>query len=149
MALILIGTDKKCTCNCNMLCATGKSYDSFVKCTKDELEAYGHSTIELNSQKDDVVVQKLLIIDEKDKKLKLTLVCKNKKESWEFVRLYKNLWLVWFICSITLVLSFMMYEYFKEPHNTQIPALLYYIAAINFTGCILVNSYQKHYKLYH
>jgi hypothetical protein len=75
MALIIIGTDKRCTCSCASKCV-GKEYNSGMgaRCTKEELENAGHHTVELNSEKDDKIIQDFLCIDGDEKKIRLDLV---------------------------------------------------------------------------
>lgn len=75
MALVIIGTDKGCTCNCTMKCIA-KEYNSGMgmRCTKEEIEEAGHKTVELNSNKDDAIIRDFLCIDGDEKKIRLDLV---------------------------------------------------------------------------
>ena len=79
MALVIIGTDKRCTCNCAMKCIA-KEYNSGTapRCTKEEIENAGHKTIEVNSTKDDKIIRDILCIDGDEKKISLDLVRNNK-----------------------------------------------------------------------
>ena len=78
MALIIIGTDKMCTCNCAMKCITQHKSGMMPRCTKDEIENAGHKTIEVNSAKDDKIIRDILCIDGDEKKIRLDLVRNDK-----------------------------------------------------------------------
>lgn len=78
MALIIVGTDKLCTCNCAMKCIAQHKSGMSPRCTKEEIEDAGHKTIELYSDADDKIIRDFLCIDGDDKKIRLDLVRNNK-----------------------------------------------------------------------
>ncbi len=78
MALIIIGTDQRCTCSCAVKCIKNKTGSS-ARCTKKEIEEEGHHTIELLSKDDDRIIQECMRYDGDEKKLKLKLVRMERK----------------------------------------------------------------------
>ena len=78
MALIIIGTDKRCTCNCAMKCVVQHKSGMMPRCTKEEIEDAGHHTLELHGKKDDDIIRDFLCIDGDDKKIRLDIVRNNK-----------------------------------------------------------------------
>jgi hypothetical protein len=78
MSLIVIGTDKMCTCNCAMKCVTQHKSGSMSRCTKQEIENAGFKTVELHSEKDDKIIQEFLCNDGDGKKIRLDLVRNSK-----------------------------------------------------------------------
>ena len=74
MALIIIETDKRCTCTCAMKCLVMYKSGMGERCTQDEIEGAGHKTMELNSKADDKIISEFLCCDGDDKKIKLSLV---------------------------------------------------------------------------
>ncbi len=45
MAHILIRKDETCTCSCTMKCVVTKKVGSTERCTREEIEAVGHTPI--------------------------------------------------------------------------------------------------------
>jgi len=75
MSVILIDTEGLCFCNCASKCVIGKC-GSASRCTKEQLEELGFTTLQVASKRSQMAVHKAMTRDGKSHKLKIRDISK-------------------------------------------------------------------------
>lgn len=82
MAHILIDKHNRCFCNCADKCIIKHKSGMQARCTKEEIEAYGHRPVEVYDDKSHKAIIDLTCNDGSNKKIQIRLKRIKHKSKW-------------------------------------------------------------------